>query len=56
MYTKERTAAIQEILSVKVECIPEELKIRPQWVVLWKAVGERPEKIPYSAKSGRKAS
>ena len=55
MYTKERRAAIKQILSVKVECIPEELKIRPQWVV-WKAVGEKPEKIPYSAKSGRKAS
>jgi putative DNA primase/helicase len=55
LYTKEQTAAIKNILSVKVECIPEELKIRPQWVV-WKAVGERPEKIPYSAKSGRKAS
>jgi putative DNA primase/helicase len=55
LYTKVRTAAIQKILSVKVECIPEELKIRPQWVV-WKAVGERPKKVPYSAKSGRKAS
>jgi putative DNA primase/helicase len=55
LYTKERTAAIKNILSVKVECIPEELKIRPQWVV-WKAVGERPEKVPYSAKTGRKAS
>jgi putative DNA primase/helicase len=55
LYTKERTAAIKEMLSVKVECIPEELQIRPQWVV-WKAVGERLEKIPYSAKSGRKAS
>jgi putative DNA primase/helicase len=55
LYTKEQTAAIQKILSVKVECIPQELKIRPQWVV-WKAAGERPEKIPYSAKSGRKAS
>jgi putative DNA primase/helicase len=55
LYTKERTAAIKQILSVKVECIPEELKIRPQWVV-WKAVGERPEKVPYSAKTGWKAS
>jgi primase-polymerase (primpol)-like protein len=55
LYTKERTAAIKQILSVKVECIPEELKIRPQWVVS-KAVGERPEKVPYSAKTGWKAS
>ena len=54
MYTKEHTA-IKEVLPVRVECIPDELKIRPQWVV-WKAVGERPEKVPYSAKSGRKAS
>ena len=30
MYTKERTAAIKQILSVKVECILEELKIRPR--------------------------
>jgi putative DNA primase/helicase len=56
LYTKERTAAIKQILSVKVECIPEELKIRPQWVVVWKAVDQRPEKIPYSARTGRKAS
>jgi len=55
LYTKERTAAIQEILSVKVECIPEELTIRPQWVV-WKAVGDKPDKVPYSVRTGRKAS
>jgi primase-polymerase (primpol)-like protein len=55
LYTKERMAAIKEILPVKIGCIPEELKIRPQWVV-WKAVGEGPQKIPYSAKTGRKAS
>jgi len=30
LYTKERTAAIKQILSVKVECILEELKIRPR--------------------------
>ena len=29
MYIKERTAVIKQILSVKVECILEELKIRP---------------------------
>jgi putative DNA primase/helicase len=55
LYKKERTAAIQEILSVKVECIPEELKIRPQWVV-WKAVGDKPDKVPYSVRTGRRAS
>jgi putative DNA primase/helicase len=43
------------ILPVKAENIPEELKARPQWVV-WKAVGDKPDKIPYSARSGRKAS
>jgi len=29
LYTKERTAAIKQILSVKIGCILEELKIRP---------------------------
>ena len=43
------------ILPVKVENIPEELKVRPQWVV-WKAVGQKPDKVPYSARTGRKAS
>ena len=43
------------ILPVKTENIPEELKVRPQWLV-WKAVGEKPDKVPYSARTGRKAS
>jgi putative DNA primase/helicase len=43
------------ILSVKVENIPRELKVRPQWVV-WEAVGEKPDKVPYSARTGREAS
>jgi putative DNA primase/helicase len=43
------------ILSVEVENIPRELKVRPQWV-MWKAVGEKPDKVPYSARTGRKAS
>ena len=30
MYIKGRTAAIKQILSVKIECISEELKIRPR--------------------------
>ena len=55
MYMNEQTVPNKQLLSVKAEGIPEELKARPQWVV-WKAVGERLEKIPYSAKSGRKAS
>jgi len=43
------------ILPLRTENIPEELKARPQWVV-WHAVGEKPDKVPYSAKTGRKAS
>jgi putative DNA primase/helicase len=43
------------ILPVRTENIPEELKARPQWVV-WQAVGEKPDKVPYSARTGRKAS
>jgi putative DNA primase/helicase len=35
--------------------IPEELRARPQWVV-WKAVGDKPDKVPYSARTGRRAS
>jgi putative DNA primase/helicase len=38
-----------------MENIPDELKVRPQWVV-WKAVGDKPDKVPYSARTGRKAS
>jgi putative DNA primase/helicase len=43
------------ILPVKAEIIPEQLKARPQWVV-WKAVGDKPDKVPYSARTGRRAS
>jgi len=43
------------ILPVRSENIPEELKARPQWVV-WKAIGDRPDKVPYSVRSGHKAS
>src|SRR5918998_2554274 len=49
VYTNKR------ILSVRTDNIPRELKVRPQWVV-WKAVGEKPDKVPYSARTGRKAS
>jgi putative DNA primase/helicase len=52
---KEQTAPNKQPLSVKIESIPEELRVRPQWVV-WKAVGEKPDKVPYSARTGRKAS
>ena len=43
------------MLQVKPENVPEELRVRPQWVV-WKGVGEKPDKVPYSARTGRKAS
>ena len=43
------------ILPVKAGNIPGELKARPQWVV-WKAVGDKPDKVPYSARTGRRAS
>jgi primase-polymerase (primpol)-like protein len=43
------------ILPVKVENIPEELMARPQWVV-WHAVGAKPDNVPYSVRTGRKAS
>jgi primase-polymerase (primpol)-like protein len=49
VYTSKR------ILPAKTENIPEELKVRPQWVV-WQAVGEKPDKVPYGARTGRKAS
>jgi primase-polymerase (primpol)-like protein len=42
-------------LPIRTENIPEELKARPQWVV-WRAVGDKPNKIPYSARTGRRAS
>jgi len=43
------------ILPVTAENIPEQLKARPQWVV-WKAVGDKPDKAPYSPRTGRRAS
>jgi putative DNA primase/helicase len=55
LYTKEQTSPKKRLLLVKAENIPQELKVRPQWVV-WKAIGEKPDKVPYSAKDGLKAS
>ena len=55
MYTEEHTTPNKRLLSVKAESIPEELKVRPQWVA-WRAVGDKPDKVPYSARTGRKAS
>jgi putative DNA primase/helicase len=49
------TAPNKRLLLVNAESIPEELRVRPQWVV-WKAVGDKPDKVPYSARTGRKAS
>jgi putative DNA primase/helicase len=55
LYMKEQAVPNKWLLLVKVEGIPEELRVRPQWVV-WKAVGDKPDKVPYSARSGRRAS
>ena len=55
MYMKEQTAPNKKPLSVKADSIPEELRVRRQWVV-WKAVGDKPDKVPYSPKTGRRAS
>jgi putative DNA primase/helicase len=49
LYTSKR------ILPVRTETIPKELKARPQWVV-WRAVGDKPDKSPYSPRTARKAS
>ena len=43
------------ILPLRAENIPGELKARPQWVA-WRAVGDKPDKVPYSARTGRRAS
>ena len=43
------------ILPLRAENIPRELKARPQWVA-WRAVGDKPDKIPYSARTSRRAS
>jgi putative DNA primase/helicase len=55
LYMRELTAPNKRLLWVKEESIPEELRVRPQWVV-WKAVGDKPDKVPYSARTGRRAS
>ncbi len=55
LYTNEQMTTNKRLLSMKAESIPEELRVRPQWVV-WRAVGEKPDKVPYSTRTGRKAS
>jgi len=52
---KEQAVPNKWLLLVNVEGIPEELRVRPQWVA-WKAVGDKPDKVPYSARTGRRAS
>ena len=59
LYTKVQKAPDKKILPLKSENIPDELKVRPQWVVwkaIWRAQSERLDKVPYSAESDRKAS
>jgi putative DNA primase/helicase len=55
LYMRELTAPNKRLLPVRAESIPTELSVRPQWVV-WKAVGDKPDKVPYSATTGCKAS
>jgi putative DNA primase/helicase len=55
LYMKEQTAPNQQLLPVRAESISEELTVRPQWVV-WRAVGDKPDKVPYSARTGHRAS
>jgi len=55
LYTRAQRATDKKILPIISENIPEELKARSQWVE-WRAVGEKPDKVPHSARTGRKAS
>jgi len=52
---RELTAPNKRLLLVRAESILRELSVRPQWVV-WKAVGDKPDKVPYSARTSRRAS
>ena len=56
MYMKEQEATDKKVLSVFVEKIPDELKIRPQWVN-WRLEkrGEDLTKVPYTPGTERKA-
>ncbi len=51
------SAAIEHVLRIRPEDIPEELKSRPQWVV-WKLETRdgKPTKVPYKSETGRRAS
>lgn len=51
------STAVEHVLRVRPEDIPEELKSRPQWVV-WKLETRdgKPTKVPYKSGTGRRAS
>jgi putative DNA primase/helicase len=55
LYTKEHKSTDKKILPVQMENIPREIRVRSQHVV-WRAEGEKPLKVPYSARTGHKAS
>jgi putative DNA primase/helicase len=55
LYTKDQGSTDTKILQVKAENISKKLKDRPQWVD-WRTEGDKPDKVPYSARTGRKAS
>jgi putative DNA primase/helicase len=55
LYMKEQKATDKKLVPVKPENIPNELKVRPQWIA-WQAEGEKPDKVPYSARTGHRAS
>ena len=57
LYMKEQKATDKKVLSVLVEQIPDELKVRPQWVN-WKLEkrGEDLTKVPYTPGTKHKAS
>lgn len=50
------TIAIGEVLPVRANGIPRELRVRPQWVV-WRLEdrGSGPTKVPYSPRTGARA-
>ena len=57
LYTKEQKATDKKILPLKPEKIPDELKLRPQWVNwrLEKRGGDL-TKVPYTPSTGHRAS
>ncbi len=52
-----KTANVESIVSVRAEGIPDELKVRPQWVAWrYEKCGDGFTKVPYNVRTGRKAS